>query len=50
MCEWARADGQAIPSQRVARLAGGRWQQSPSGQRDTIRVVVSRPRNHREFS
>ena len=35
--ECARALGQALPSQRSARAAGARWQQSPSGQRDRVR-------------
>ena len=48
--ECARADGQAMPSQRSASAAGARWQQSPSGQRDRVRVVDSRPRNQREWS
>src|SRR5580704_16022884 len=48
--EWARADGQAMPSQRSASAAGARWQQSPSGQRDLVRIVDSRPRNQREWS
>ena len=50
MCECALADGQAMPSQRSARAAGARWQQSPSGQRDRVRRVDSRPRNQREWS
>src|SRR5512146_2681088 len=49
-CECARADGQAIPSQRSARAAGARWQQSPSGQRERVRIFDSRPRNQREWS
>src|ERR1700733_15309348 len=48
--ECARADGQAMPSQRSASAAGARWQQSPSGQRDRVRRVDSRPRNQREWS
>jgi hypothetical protein len=48
--ECARADGQAMPSQRSASAAGARWQQSPSGQRDRVRRVASRPRNQREWS
>ena len=50
MCECARADGQAIPSQRAASLAGGRRQQDGSGQVDLVRLVVSRPRNQRASS
>src|ERR1022692_4799542 len=45
MCECARADGQAMPSQRAASRAGGRWQHAGSGQDDVLRLVVSRPRN-----
>src|SRR5262249_17251916 len=40
----------AIPSQRAASAAGGRWQQSPSGHVDDLRRGVSRPRNQRECS
>src|SRR5260370_27217320 len=50
MCECARADGQARPSQRAASRAGGRWQHSPSGHEEVWRMTVSRPRNHRECS
>src|SRR5258708_38927676 len=46
MCECARADGQAMPSQRAARRAGGRWQHDGSGHADLVRLTVSRPRNH----
>jgi len=48
--ECARAEGHALPSQRSARSAGARWQQSPSGQRDLVRSFDSRPRNQREWS
>ena len=39
---------QALPSQRPESSAPGRLQQSASGQRDTVRLAVSRPRNHYE--
>ena len=38
--------GHACLDQRAASAAGGRRQQSGSGQRDFARAVVSRPRNH----
>ena len=38
MCECARAEGQARPSQRAASAAGGRWQHSPSGQAEVRRI------------
>src|ERR1700689_3731138 len=50
MCECARAEGQAWPSQRPASAAGGRLQHSPSGHADRVLVVASRPRNQRECS
>ncbi len=45
-CEWARADGHALPAHSSANAAGGRLQQLGSGQVDVARAVVSRPRNH----
>lgn len=50
MCECARADGHAMPFHRAASATGGRWQHSPSGHRDVVRSVVSRPRNQRLWS
>src|SRR3954454_21573701 len=46
-CECTRALGQACPPQRSTSSAGGRRQHVGSGQRDTVRRVVSPPRNQR---
>jgi hypothetical protein len=45
-CEWARADGHALPAQEEANDAGGRLQQFGSGHVEVARAVVSLPRNH----
>ena len=44
--ELSRADGQALSLHRFARASAGWRQQVGSGQRDTWRRAVSRPRNH----
>src|SRR3954454_4952226 len=46
MCVCSLALGHDDCSQRAESSAVGRWQQDGSGQRDTERTAVSRPRNH----
>ncbi len=50
MCRCTRALGQAFPCHRSAASASGRRQHDSSGQCDTPRFVVSRPRNQRASS
>lgn len=50
MCRCTRALGHAFPDHRAADSAEGRRQHDSSGQRETARVWVSRPRNQRASS